>query len=185
MAWEGLSLSAKGTSWPSMSDMARALSRPVVGRWLFFALWLWFGWHYFIRGWTFPLRGSAPTGRSGAGTGPGKSAGQLFVQVVVPMLGAYAFAVGATFLGRRHRLAGRKRVPLRPGQVVLMMVGGWLALAGTMGLYQLAVGHEADGIAVSALTGGALLAFGVGAPVFLVLSVVERGLLHRRPTGAG
>src|SRR5438067_1138729 len=64
-AWEGLSLSLGGKQWPTMSDMARAVTRPVWGRWMFFALWLWFGWHYFMRGWTFPLRGHAPGGGDG------------------------------------------------------------------------------------------------------------------------
>jgi hypothetical protein len=27
-----------------------------VGRWALFALWLWVGWHIFIRGWHFLLR---------------------------------------------------------------------------------------------------------------------------------
>jgi hypothetical protein len=27
-----------------------------VGRWAVFALWLWFGWHLFVRGWHFFLR---------------------------------------------------------------------------------------------------------------------------------
>ena len=67
LIWEGLSLSLRGSEWPSISDMARSLTRPLAGRWLFFALWLWFGWHYFIRGWTFLLRGPAPGGGKGGG----------------------------------------------------------------------------------------------------------------------
>jgi hypothetical protein len=27
-----------------------------AGRWVLFALWLWFGWHFFVRGWRFLLR---------------------------------------------------------------------------------------------------------------------------------
>jgi len=27
-----------------------------VGRWALFALWLWAGWHFFVRGWHFLLR---------------------------------------------------------------------------------------------------------------------------------
>jgi hypothetical protein len=30
--------------------------RPALGRAILFGLWLWLGWHVFIRGWTFFLR---------------------------------------------------------------------------------------------------------------------------------
>jgi hypothetical protein len=53
--WQGLGL-AWGSRWPTMSDMLRALTRPALGRWLLFGLWLWIGWHVFIRGWEFLLR---------------------------------------------------------------------------------------------------------------------------------
>lgn len=54
-AWEGLAL-AKVDSVPSLSDVFRLIMRYPVGRWALFALWLWFGWHVFIRGWHFLLR---------------------------------------------------------------------------------------------------------------------------------
>jgi len=40
---------------PSMSAMLRAFMQPVAGRVLLFGLWLWIGWHLFVRGWTFFL----------------------------------------------------------------------------------------------------------------------------------
>ena len=52
--WQGLGL-AWGPGWPTMSDMLRALTRPVFGRWILFGLWLWVGWHVFVRGWAFFL----------------------------------------------------------------------------------------------------------------------------------
>jgi len=54
-AWEGLSL-ARVDSLPTLSDAFRVIMRYPVGRWALFALWLWAGWHFFVRGWHFLLR---------------------------------------------------------------------------------------------------------------------------------
>ena len=54
-AWEGLSL-ARVASLPTLSDVFRVIMRYPVGRWALFALWLWAGWHFFVRGWHFLLR---------------------------------------------------------------------------------------------------------------------------------
>jgi hypothetical protein len=51
-AWEGLAL-ARVTGVPSLSDVVRVIMRYPVGRWALFALWLWIGWHSFIRRWLF------------------------------------------------------------------------------------------------------------------------------------
>ncbi len=48
--WQAIGL-LHGPPWPTMSDMLRAAMRPVLGRWLLFGLWLWIGWHVFVRGW--------------------------------------------------------------------------------------------------------------------------------------
>ena len=55
-AWQGIAL-AGIDRWPTMSDILRAFTRPVAGRWLMFGMWLWLGWHVFVRGWEFFLRG--------------------------------------------------------------------------------------------------------------------------------
>ncbi len=55
LAWQGLAL-VNGPEWPTLSSMFRAFMRPSLGRYLLFGLWLWLGWHLFIRGWTFFLR---------------------------------------------------------------------------------------------------------------------------------
>jgi hypothetical protein len=47
--WQAIGL-VRTTEWPTMSDMLRAFMEPVVGRWLLFGLWLWIGWHLFVRG---------------------------------------------------------------------------------------------------------------------------------------
>lgn len=54
-AYEGLAL-AHADRVPSLSDVFRLIMRYPVGRWILFALWLWVGWHVFIRGWHFLLR---------------------------------------------------------------------------------------------------------------------------------
>ncbi len=53
--WQGIGL-ARGPAWPTLSDIFRAFMGPLVGRWLLFGLWLWLGWHVFIRGWEFFMR---------------------------------------------------------------------------------------------------------------------------------
>ena len=55
LAWQGLAL-VNTPQWPTISDLFRSFMRPVVGRWVLFGLWLWLGWHLFIRGWQFFLR---------------------------------------------------------------------------------------------------------------------------------
>ena len=55
-AWQGAALANQPT-WPTMSDIFRAFMRPLAGRVLLFAVWLWLGWHLFVRGWRFFLRG--------------------------------------------------------------------------------------------------------------------------------
>ncbi|HEY1332566.1 MAG TPA: DUF6186 family protein [Actinomycetota bacterium] len=56
LVWEGLGLLVPGDRWPTISDMLRTVTRPVAGRWILFSLWLWLGWHLFVRGWRFFLR---------------------------------------------------------------------------------------------------------------------------------
>ncbi len=53
--WEALAL-AGVTGVPALGSVFRAIMRNPVGRWALFALWLWTGWHFFIRGWHFLLR---------------------------------------------------------------------------------------------------------------------------------
>ncbi|HEV3292200.1 MAG TPA: DUF6186 family protein [Streptosporangiaceae bacterium] len=55
LAWEGL-VRAGVTGAPALRDVFRVITRYPVGRWMLFALWLWLGWHFFIRGWHFLLR---------------------------------------------------------------------------------------------------------------------------------
>jgi uncharacterized protein DUF6186 len=54
--WQGFAL-VFAPRWPTFSDLVRPFMRPAIGRVALFALWLWVGWHLFIRGWQFFLRG--------------------------------------------------------------------------------------------------------------------------------
>jgi Family of unknown function (DUF6186) len=54
-AWEGIGLARVG-GYPTLSDALRVIMRYPVGRWMLFALWLWAGWHSFVRDWHFLLR---------------------------------------------------------------------------------------------------------------------------------
>lgn len=55
LVWEGVALVKPEASWPTLSDFVRTIMRYEVGRWILFGLWLWLGWHFFIRGWRFFL----------------------------------------------------------------------------------------------------------------------------------
>jgi uncharacterized protein DUF6186 len=66
LALEACGLTLSGHQWPTLSDLFRSATRPVYGRWIFFALWLWLGWHFFIRGWEFFLRGKGAESPGGA-----------------------------------------------------------------------------------------------------------------------
>ena len=57
LAYQGLCLVRNDDRWPAFSDMLRVVMRTPVGRWVLFGLWLWLGWHLFVRGWRFFLRG--------------------------------------------------------------------------------------------------------------------------------
>jgi hypothetical protein len=56
LAYQGLGLVAESDRWPALSEVLSTVTRTTVGRWMLFALWLWLGWHLFVRGWRFFLR---------------------------------------------------------------------------------------------------------------------------------
>jgi len=182
LALEGLGLTLRGHEWPTVSDLFRSMTRPVFGRWVFFALWLWAGWHFFIRGWQFFLQGSGAR-QPGRGLGGGKSLGATITQVCVPLL-----VVFVTFM-----LVGRASRQMPPDEVadeapdlppeptirhpldfvryaLVTVVGGYALFITAMGLYQLLVGKSASGDFVSASSYGAFLGFVVGVPLFAVMS---------------
>ncbi|MFE0690897.1 DUF6186 family protein [Streptomyces sp. JH002] len=56
-AWEAIGLINPTDSFPTLSQTLKAVMRHQAGRWVLFAAWLWFGWHAFVQGWHFLLRG--------------------------------------------------------------------------------------------------------------------------------
>lgn len=56
LVWQGIGL-VRGPEWPTMSDFFRSFMAVPLGRFLVFGLWLWLGWHLFVRGWDLFLRG--------------------------------------------------------------------------------------------------------------------------------
>ena len=58
LAYQGFALIHNDDRWPAFSDVLRTVTRSPFGRWVVFGVWLWFGWHLFIRGWRFFLRAS-------------------------------------------------------------------------------------------------------------------------------
>ena len=56
LAYQGLCLVRANDQWPAFSDVLRSIMRWQAGRWVLFGLWLWAGWHFFVRGWHFFLR---------------------------------------------------------------------------------------------------------------------------------
>jgi Family of unknown function (DUF6186) len=56
LVWQGLGL-VYAPEWPTMSQLFRDFMEPLAGRIIMLGLWLWLGWHLFIRGWGFFLRG--------------------------------------------------------------------------------------------------------------------------------
>lgn len=56
LAYQGFALVRADDRWPAFSDVIRTVTRYPAGRWILFALWLWFGWHLFVRGWRIFLR---------------------------------------------------------------------------------------------------------------------------------
>jgi hypothetical protein len=192
---EGISLSTRGKDWPSLSDLLRAATRPVFGRWIMLAFWLWLGWHMFIRGWPFFLRGKG-AGEPPKGGGGGKSAGALLGQVVLPLVVLYGSVAAMLIAGwRRRRSFVISRSSERQSALavvddrgaflryaVVTIFASYAVFLGAMAVYQLLIGPEAGGIAGSALTGGAFMAFALELPVFVVLSVLwSARWRHRHP----
>jgi hypothetical protein len=56
LAYQGLALVHDNDRWPALSEVLRVPMRSAFGRWVLFGVWLWFGWHLFVRGWRFFLR---------------------------------------------------------------------------------------------------------------------------------
>ena len=184
LTWEGLGLVKKNSDWPTISDMFRAVTRPTAGRWLIFALWLWIGWHLFIRGWDFFLAGQIRNPLHG--DGGGEPPRQLWTQVIIPLVGFYVMMVGLLAANRRpHRqpVRGPEDRSTLVRHVFRVTVPGYLLFVTIIGLYSLFAGSWASGFFRSSVWGGAFLAFVAALPTFLIVSRTESWLRRRRAAG--
>jgi len=192
---EGVSLTVRGHAWPSLSDLLRAATRPPIGRWLMLALWLWLGWHLFIRGWTFFLRGSGAR-VPGNGHGGRKRFGEIVEQVLLPLVVLYGALLAMLVAGWHARLrpvpaelrgvavAVRRNPRLFAKYTAVTLVASYLIFVTVMASYELIVGRSASGLARDALTGGAFMAFGVELPVFVIATIVWSVVVTGRRRGA-
>jgi hypothetical protein len=183
VAWEAVGLMV-GRGWPTLSHITREATRSPVGRWVLFGAWLWLGWHLFIRGWRFFLRGPLAEGPHPGGSGSGFR--ELLAEVLV--LGA-TLALALTGLLRhdsRHAGDGqpRSRRPVGFGalllRVLLVAASCYGVLVGFIGLFVLVAGSDPSHLLRGAAEGGAILAFGVVAPGFLILSLVDAAIARLR-----
>ena len=181
LGWEGLALLTKG--WPALSDMLRAVTRPPAGRFVLFAVWLWVGWHLFVRGWGFFLRGPGPPVHVPKPSA--ETAAKIAQQVVFPLLVFYVVLVGAVLLGARA--SSEPRETSQGGgwagfarHAVVSAVWGWGVFAGGMAVYAVVADQPWSGLWLEAARDGAFLAFAVAVPAFLVLSLAQAEWHRRR-----
>ncbi len=183
LAWEGLGLVFGREHWPSMSDLLRGLSRPVAGRWLLLALWIWLGWHLFVRGWRPLLSGPPPSGGSLAAA---LSFGPIVHRVLVPL--GLAYAAVLLMIGRTRRPnppLGADGDP-RPSAVVLFrhivltMTVGYLAFVVLVVSYYAWVANQTPQFVRAAASGGAFITFGVAVPGLLLMSGANAVRRRRR-----
>lgn len=192
-AWEGFGLVRTNDAFPTFSDAIRAVMRYPLGRWALFALWLWLGWHTFIRGWHFLLRGPEGGGVPVDRGGPTGSGPSLIRQDLLPMLVGYLlvlgmFAAGSRILRRTPANAGQAARRPEPDlhsaprqgwdglilRVVGTAVGGYLLLMAVVVAYYYGVARQSGHFLASAFTGTALL-IGLTTPMFVAASwLVER-----------
>lgn len=57
LAYQGFCLLSTGDRWPAITDILRTAVGHPTGRWLLFGLWLWLGWHMFVRTLKYPYQG--------------------------------------------------------------------------------------------------------------------------------
>jgi hypothetical protein len=196
LLWEGAALVTSIDNWPSLSDILRIATRPVLGRWALFALWLWVGWHLFVRGWRPFLRDlpMLPPARQGRTRPvPGVLAlpsglDRLLRGDVIPLLVLYLLIVGLLVYcarelrreeGRSPRVSDLSITTATPVWPRLLSLIATTAAAG-YALFLLAIGVyygaviKQPGTFLEAVTGGGFLDFGIAVPGFVLLSAGQR-----------
>ena len=177
VAWEALGLFV-GHGWPTLSRVTRDVTRTPVGRWVLFGAWLWLGWHLFIRGWQFFLRGPGAPAPPASPRGSGR---ELLAEILVLGMTLGLTLVGLLRRGAREADETRRdrRRPVRFGglllRVLLVAASCYAVLVGVVGVFVLVAGSDPAHLLPAAAGGGALLAFAVVAPGFLVLSLLDAG----------
>ena len=184
LAWEGLGLVFGHDRWPSMSDLLRTVSRPVAGRWILLALWIWLGWHLFVRGWQPLLRGEQAPQHPAVTM----SLAQIARQVLTPLLATYVLVLGMVAMtarrGRRQEL-GPSRLADTPGplrraaRIVALLVVGYAAFFAIVLTYYALVANESQEFLLAAARGGAFITFVVALPGLLLVSAAA-GVAGRR-----
>jgi hypothetical protein len=181
LAWEGFGLVFAREHWPSMSDLLRGMSRPLAGRWLLLALWIWLGWHLFVRGWHPLLSGPPPSGGQAVAA---LSFDQILHQVVVPLGLAYAAVLATMARSRRPAAHGTASTNPQLGaggdappgavslvrHVVLTLAAGYVAFVVLVVSYYAWVANQTPQFVRAAASGGAFITFAVAVPGMLLLS---------------
>ena len=187
IVWEGISVVIDDPAWPSASDMLRAATRPVLGRWILLGLWLWFGWHVLVTGWSGFLAGPGAIDPPRVSKGPS----EILTQIVIPLAGVLGLWVLAVRAGRRERSRpaeerGRpwRAAPLRRrlahiGVTVAAAYGVFVAI---MALFSIITGQLDTPLLGSSAREGAFLAFVVVVPVFVTAAVIGSVWRARRRT---
>lgn len=182
---EGIALYRPHDAWPTFSDIMRLVTDAVVGRWLLFALWLWLGWHLFVRGWQFFLR--APAGEGSAAGAESRRALALapvaledvLRQDVVPLSIVYVLVLAMlAYCARRIRRGdvSSPRKDARRGwsallRHLLVTAGcGYAFFLGAVALFYGLVSNEEAELLQAAVTGGGFLAFVIAVPTFVLVS---------------
>jgi hypothetical protein len=188
---EGVALVRPHDQWPAFSDVMRIVTASALGRWALFALWLWLGWHLFVRGWQFFLRAPAesapPASRPGRGAALAPVAlDDLLRHDVIPLLFVY-LAVLAMLGYCARALRARPRNRFAPGSlegrtqrgwfpllrhITVTAVCGYLMFLVVVGLLYGLVAEVTFEFLRDAVVGGGFLAFVVALPVFAALSWV-------------
>jgi amino acid transporter len=172
---EGVALLRPELGWPTLSDVARVVTSSVVGRVLLFALWLWLGWHLFVRGWRFLLY--APAGSEGHGSSPEAVAS---AEAVATLVAACLVGLVLVTVARRRERSrtSEPRAEASPRDRLKGLLGtaagGYVAFLALVAIYD-AFTAEPDALVHDALLGGGLLALGAVLAAGLVVALSGRG----------
>jgi hypothetical protein len=188
---EGVALVRPHDQWPAFSDVMRIVTASNIGRWALFALWLWLGWHLFVRGWQFFLRAPAQPKAPNAGTGRSAALAPVAMEDllrhdVIPLLFVYVVVLAMLRYCARVLRAQRDDSSRRSGarayaergwgpllrHIVVTSTCGYVLFVVVVGLIYGLVAEVTMEFLRDAVVGGGFLAFVVAVPFFVALSWV-------------